>query len=173
MLAWLKKMRPKWSASGNTSSWLGRCAPPESTRYTHGSRFSSATRCARRCFLMRDGVVRAALHRRVVAHHHAFAAGDAADAGDDAGAGRFVAVHAEGRERRQLEERRARVQQHFHPVAGQQFAARHVFGARRLAAARARFSPGARAIRRPARAWPPRWRRIQRFSYRLWIRAAA
>lgn len=32
MLAWLKKMRPKWSRSGNTSSWLGRFAPPESTR---------------------------------------------------------------------------------------------------------------------------------------------
>ena len=32
LLAWLKKMRPKWSRSGNTSSWLGRLAPPESTR---------------------------------------------------------------------------------------------------------------------------------------------
>ena len=32
MLAWLKKIRPKWSRSGNTSSWLGRLAPPESTR---------------------------------------------------------------------------------------------------------------------------------------------
>ena len=120
-----------------------------------------------------DRVVRAALHRRVVADDHAFAAGDAADAGDDAGARRFVAVHAEGRERRQLEERRARIEQHFHAIAGQQFAARHVLGARRLAATRARSAPGGRAIRRPARAWPPRWRRIQHFSYRLWIRAAA
>jgi hypothetical protein len=32
MLAWLKKMRPKWSRSGKTSSWFGRLAPPESTR---------------------------------------------------------------------------------------------------------------------------------------------
>ena len=30
--AWLKKMRPKWSRSGKTSSCSGRNAPPESTR---------------------------------------------------------------------------------------------------------------------------------------------
>ena len=30
--AWLKKMRPKCSRSGNTSSCIGRKAPPESTR---------------------------------------------------------------------------------------------------------------------------------------------
>jgi hypothetical protein len=30
--AWLKKMRPKCSRSGKTSSWSGRNAPPESTR---------------------------------------------------------------------------------------------------------------------------------------------
>ena len=30
--AWLKKMRPKWSRSGKTSSCRGRKAPPESTR---------------------------------------------------------------------------------------------------------------------------------------------
>ena len=32
MRAWLKKMRPKWSRSGKTSSCSGRKAPPESTR---------------------------------------------------------------------------------------------------------------------------------------------
>ncbi len=32
MRAWLKKIRPKWSRSGNTSAWSGRNAPPESTR---------------------------------------------------------------------------------------------------------------------------------------------
>ena len=31
-LAWLKKIRPKCSRSGNTSSCIGRNAPPESTR---------------------------------------------------------------------------------------------------------------------------------------------
>ena len=30
--AWLKKIRPKCSRSGKTSSWSGRNAPPESTR---------------------------------------------------------------------------------------------------------------------------------------------
>jgi hypothetical protein len=32
MVAWLKKMRPKCSRSGKTSSCMGRNAPPESTR---------------------------------------------------------------------------------------------------------------------------------------------
>ncbi len=30
--AWFRKMRPKCSRSGKTSSWRGRNAPPESTR---------------------------------------------------------------------------------------------------------------------------------------------
>ncbi len=53
--AWLKKIRPKWSRSGNTSAWSGRNAPPESTRYRHGSRFCAATSCARRCFFTVSG----------------------------------------------------------------------------------------------------------------------
>ena len=32
MRAWLKKMRPKCSRSGNTSSCIGMNAPPDSTR---------------------------------------------------------------------------------------------------------------------------------------------
>ena len=32
IVAWLKKIRPKCSRSGNTSSWRGRNAPPLSTR---------------------------------------------------------------------------------------------------------------------------------------------
>ena len=32
IVAWLQKMRPKWSRSGKTSSCSGRKAPPESTR---------------------------------------------------------------------------------------------------------------------------------------------
>ena len=43
-------MRPKWLLSGKISDWSGRNAPPESTRYTHGRRFSSAICWARRCF---------------------------------------------------------------------------------------------------------------------------
>ena len=41
---------PEMVAIGKTSAWSGRNAPPESTRYTHGSRFWSATSCARTCF---------------------------------------------------------------------------------------------------------------------------
>jgi len=37
--------------SGKTSSCLGRKAPPESTRYIHGSLFWEAISWALRCFL--------------------------------------------------------------------------------------------------------------------------
>ena len=50
--------------------------------------------------LHRDRVVGAALHRGVVGDDHALAAGDLADAGDDAGARRVVVVHPVGRQRR-------------------------------------------------------------------------
>ena len=52
-----------------------------------------------------DRVVRPTFHRGVVGHDHALVPGDPADAGDDACAGHFAAVHAVGRHRRQLEER--------------------------------------------------------------------
>ena len=120
-----------------------------------------------------DRVIRAALDRRIVADHHALAARDAADAGDDPGARRLVAIHAVGGQRRQLEERGARIEQHFDAIAGQQFAAPHVLGAGRLAAARAPSGPAGCAIPAPAPAWRPGWPRIRHFSYRLWIRAAA
>ena len=70
--------------------------------------------------LHRDRVVGAALHRRVVAHHHALDAGDAADAGDEARGRHLAAVHAVGGEQADLEERRARVEEPAHPFAGQE-----------------------------------------------------
>ena len=81
------------------------------------------------------GIVGAALDGGVVAHDHAFAALDAADAGDDAGAVDRVLVHAVGGERRELEKRRAGVDQ-----------AQHAFSWKKLSARR---MPVARA-RRPA-----------------------
>src|SRR5262249_31759734 len=54
---------------------------------------------------------------------------------DDARARRFVAVHAECRELRQLEKGRAGIEQQLHPVARQQLAARRVLLARFFAAA--------------------------------------
>ena len=139
MLAWLKKMRPKCSCVGKHFVLAGQVRAARVHQVDAGQPVFFGHALRAQVLLDGDRVVRAALHRRVVADHHALAAGDAADAGDDAGARRLVAVHAEGGERRQLEERRARVEQHLHAIAGQQFSARHVLGARRLAAARARL----------------------------------
>ncbi len=82
----------------------------------------------------------------VVADDHAFAALDAADAGDQAGAMDVVVIHAVGGERRQFEERRAGIEQPHDAVARQQLAARHVALAdarraagRRFGAARLQF----------------------------------
>ncbi len=93
--------------------------------------------------LHRHRIVGAALDGGVVAHDHAFAALDAADAGDDAGAVDRVLVHAVGGERRQFEKRRAGIEQAHHALARQQFAARRR-GARASAPARrARLRRGA------------------------------
>ena len=85
--------------------------------------------------LDRHRVVAAAFDRRVVADDHAFPAGDAADAGDDAGAGHLVAVHAVRRQLRKFEERRAGIEQRVDAFAWQQLAAPLVAGARRGTAA--------------------------------------
>ena len=85
--------------------------------------------------LHRQRVVGAALHRRVVADDHALAPGDAADAGDQAGGRRLVAIEAERRQRRELEERRAGIEQQLDAFAGQQLAAADVARAGRLATA--------------------------------------
>ena len=85
--------------------------------------------------LHRQRVVRAALDRRVVADDHAFAAGDAADAGDDARGGDRAVVHPVRGQLRELEERRAGIEQRAHALARQQLAAGDVLRARGLAAA--------------------------------------
>ncbi len=90
--------------------------------------------------LDRHREVGAALHGGVVGHDHALASVDAADPGDDAGAGHRRlprrAVHLGGRQRAQLEEGAAGVEQAVDPLAGQHLAAPGVLGPRRLAAAR-------------------------------------
>jgi len=62
-------------------------------------------------FFHRHREVGAALHRRVVGQHHDFAAVDAANAGDQAGCGCGVVIHAFGGKWTQLQERRAGVEQ--------------------------------------------------------------
>ena len=85
--------------------------------------------------LHRHRIVGAALHRGVVADDHDEPAGDAADAGDEAGAVDRLAVHAVRGERRQLEKGRARVEQPGDALARQQLAAREMALARPLRAA--------------------------------------
>ncbi len=85
--------------------------------------------------LDRHRVIAAALDGGVVGHDHAFAAFDAADAGDDAGGVHVAAVHAEGGERRQFQERRAGIDQVHHAVARKKLAARHMPFARFFRAA--------------------------------------
>ena len=58
----------------------------------------------------------------------ALATRDAADAGDDPGRRHVAAVHAVGRELRQLEERRAHIEEHADALARQQLAARDMLG---------------------------------------------
>ena len=84
--------------------------------------------------LHRHRVVGAALDRRVVADDHALAPRHAADAGDDARRGDRVVVHPVRGELRQLEERRAGIEQRAHPLARQQLAA-PMWRARDVAAA--------------------------------------
>ena len=65
----------------------------------------------------RQWIVRAALHRRVVRDDHHVAARHARDAGDDAGARRVVFVHAKRRQRRQLQKRRAGIDEAIDALA--------------------------------------------------------
>ena len=72
--------------------------------------------------LHRHRVVGAALDRRVVGDDHALAPGDPPDPGDDPRGRGLAAVEPVRGERRQLEERRRRVEQRVDPVARQQLA---------------------------------------------------
>ena len=119
-------MRPKWSlvrerprpgaAGRRRRSRRGRRRADGSARDLLGAQM----------LLHRDRVVGAALDGGVVGDDDAFAAADAADAGDHAGGGHVAVVHPVRRERRQLEERRAGVEQEVDALARQQLAARDV-----------------------------------------------
>ncbi len=74
--------------------------------------------------LHRHRIIGAALDGGVVGHDHAFAAFDAADAGDDAGGVDVAVVHAVGGERRQFQERRAGIDQVHHAFARKKLSAR-------------------------------------------------
>ena len=73
--------------------------------------------------LHRERVVRAALHRRVVGDDHALPSVDDADPGDDPRRRCVAVVQLPGRERVQLEERGARVDEPVDPLARRELAA--------------------------------------------------
>jgi hypothetical protein len=70
-------------------------------------------------FLHRHRIIGAALDGGVVCDHDAFATGDAADAGDHAGAVDRLAIHSVRGERRQFEKRRTEIKKPHHPLARQ------------------------------------------------------
>ena len=76
--------------------------------------------------LHRQRIISPALHRRIVAHDHAFAARDAADAGDQARAMNIAFIHTIGNQLADLKERRAGIEQPFDTVTRQQLSARHM-----------------------------------------------
>ena len=88
--------------------------------------------------LHRERVIGAALHRRVVRDDHALVPADAADPGDDPRAGGFVVVHAERGEGRELEERRARVEEPLDALAREELPRLRVTFAGALRSAEAR-----------------------------------
>ena len=85
--------------------------------------------------LHRHRIIRAALDGRVVGDDHAFAARDTADAGDDARSRHLIAVHAVSGHRRQLQHRRAGIDQRIDTVAGEELAAGEMLLPRFLAPA--------------------------------------
>ena len=85
--------------------------------------------------LHRHRIVGAALDGGIVGDDHAFAVADAPDPGDQARGMHVAAVEAVGRKRRELEKRRAGVDEEIDPLARKELAARDVTRARLLAAA--------------------------------------
>ena len=120
----------------------------------------------------RNRVVGTAFDRRVVGHDHAFATGDPADTGDDAGPRAFVVVHPVGGKRSDLEQRTAGVEQAVDSVTGQQFAAVDVACRGRVPGHPGRPWPACRAAARQARGarrgFPPERSLITR-QFRLMI----
>ena len=119
-------MRPKWSRSGNTSSCFGRNRAAGIDEVEAGQPVLPRDLLRPQVLLHGQREIGAALDRRVVGDDHAFAARDAADAGDDPRRRHVAAIHPIGGKRRQFEEGRAGIEQRPHPLARQQLAAREM-----------------------------------------------
>ena len=115
--------------------------------------------------LDREREVGAALDGGVVRDDHALAAVHRADARHDAGAGRLVVVHAERRERRELEPGGVGIEQQVDALAHGQLAAAAVALQRGRAAALAHAREPRAPARRRARACVPRRARTCRCAH--------
>lgn len=81
-------MRPKWSRSGKTSAWVGRLAPPESTRMRKKRKRERSTHVDTGKIVLLgdflgsqmlfdcDGVVRSTLDGGIVRYDHALVTGE-------------------------------------------------------------------------------------------------
>ena len=107
--------------------------------------------------LHRQRIVGAALDGGVVADDHAFAPRDAADAGDEAGAMDVVAVHVPRRQLRQLQKRRAWIDEAHDAVARQQLAARDVALLEPIRPTRRNGRALGRQVGHERRAWRRGW----------------
>src|SRR5258708_7022079 len=77
-------------------------------------------------FLHRQGVVRAALHCRIVRNDHAFGPADTTYSRDDPCTRRFIVVHAVGCQGTDLQEGRARVEQRLDTLTREELASGEV-----------------------------------------------
>src|SRR2546430_8174420 len=94
-----------------------------------------------------ERVVGAALDRRVVRDDDAHVPADTADSSDHAGGRCFIVVHAERRQRRELQERSARIEEALHPLAWQELPGFGVTLARALGAAQTRLGQALTKLR--------------------------
>src|SRR5216110_1733303 len=140
MRAWLKKMRPKCSRSEDVGL-EGEEGAARVDQVDAAETVLERDLLRAEMLLHGERVVGAALHGGVVGDQRALAAGDASDAGHDAGARRLVVVAAVRRERRELEEGRPRVEEARDALAWQEFAPRAVAAAGLLWAACGRARP--------------------------------
>jgi hypothetical protein len=103
------------------SFWLGRSAPPDSTRLITGRRLVSAMSEARKILRTVHGLLAPAPHGGVVTDDHALDAFDDTDAGDHAGAHRIVTTPPS--QWGELQKRRVGVEEQLDTFAYEQFAA--------------------------------------------------
>ena len=143
--SWVRS-RKIWPAGMNRSAWVGRSAPPDSTRLISGSRLTVAISSARRFFLSVYGFIdppRTVGSWAMITHSTPDTTPTPVTMH-----GADVELGAPRRERRELEERRVTVEEQLDALAREQLAAGAVARLVALAAARDRRARPARRARR-------------------------